>query len=62
MDVEKIVSTLQYAADCIRYAELIRKLPTCNECRNGARGCMYMPKADEPVRINCPHFASEEEG
>ena len=47
---------LLYAADCIQYYERIASLPNCNDCSNAEKGCMYLPKWGEPVRINCPHW------
>lgn len=50
---------LQYAADCIRYYERIASLPDCNNCGIAPKGCMYLPKWGEEIRINCPHWVKE---
>lgn len=60
-DKNAFIQLLHYAADCMRYYERVATLPDCNNCRRAETGCIYLPKWGEDVRINCPHWTSEED-
>ena len=57
---EIFADLLIYAADCIRYYNRVSMLPDCNNCFYAYNGCKYKPGWGEDVRINCPHWKSEE--
>lgn len=58
-EIRQFTDLLIYAVDCIRYYERIAVLPNCNNCKMTEKGCMYLPKWGEEVRINCPHWVEE---
>ena len=59
-DKERIHETLRYLEDCMRFADAMKKLPTCNDC--GDRGsCSYRPAWGDPVRYNCPLWIKDGE-
>lgn len=59
-ETERLVSSLIYAADCIRFYERVSILPSCNTCGD-KKSCKYRPDWGDSVRINCPLWKKEGE-
>ena len=49
-DFSQTTKALFYLGDCVRFTELMRRLPKCDSC--GREGCEY--RLEESTRINCP--------
>lgn len=59
VDLDKAVSEIAYALECISVLKSIQESGSCNDC-NAIKDCKYKPKLGEMVRYNCPFYRREE--
>lgn len=56
--LDDTIADVAYLLDCLRALRNIYTTGDCNECIKKME-CLYVPKAGQIVRYNCPFFVGE---